>query len=71
MTLGDFSEQADAYSRARPGYPAGLVDALVAHVGIKPGDAVADLGARTGLFTELLVARGLRVTAVEPNRPTE
>ncbi len=71
MPLGDFSEQADAYGRARPSYPAELIDALVAHVGAKPGDAVADLGAGTGLFTELLAARGFCVTAVEPNRPTE
>ena len=69
MTLGDFSQQADAYARARPNYPAELVDALVAHVGARPGDAVADLGAGTGIFTELLAARGFRVTAVEPNEP--
>lgn len=69
MTLGDFSAQADAYARARPGYPAELLDRLVAHVGARPGDAVADLGAGTGIFTELLAARGLRVAAVEPNEP--
>lgn len=51
MTLGDFSAQADAYARARPTYPAELIDRLVAHVGAKPGDAVADLGAGTGIFT--------------------
>lgn len=67
MTLGDFSEQAEAYGRARPSYPSELIDALVAHVGAKPGDAVADLGAGTGLFTELLAARGFKVTAIEPN----
>lgn len=69
MTLGDFSAQADAYARARPTYPAELVDALIEHVGAKPGDAVADLGAGTGIFTSLLAARGFRVTAVEPNEP--
>ncbi len=67
MPLGDFSEQADAYGRARPSYPAELLDQLTAHVGVAPGDAVADLGAGTGLFTELLAARGFDVTAVEPN----
>ena len=69
MTLGDFSAQADAYARARPTYPVELIDRLVAHVGVKPGDAVADLGAGTGIFTELLAARGFKVTAVEPNEP--
>jgi SAM-dependent methyltransferase len=67
MTLGDFSEQAEAYARARPGYPAELLDALVLRVGAAAGDAVADLGAGTGLLTELLAARGFQVAAVEPN----
>ena len=64
---GDFTAQAEAYARARPGYPAEIVDRVVAAAGVRPGDAVADLGAGTGLFTALLAARGLRVTAVEPN----
>jgi len=64
---GDFTAQAEAYARARPGYPPALVDELVELVGIGPGDAVADLGAGTGLFTALLAARGLVVAAVEPN----
>ncbi|MFO7563978.1 MAG: class I SAM-dependent methyltransferase [Enhygromyxa sp.] len=66
-TLGNFSGQADAYARARPGYPAPIVDRLVQRAGVSPGDRVAELGAGTGLFTEALVARGLRVIAVEPS----
>lgn len=66
MALGDFAPQAKAYA-ARPGYPDELVDALVARVGVVTGDRVADLGAGTGIFTQLLVARGLVVVAVEPN----
>lgn len=69
MTLGDFSEQAEAYARARPSYPAELLDALAARAGVKRADAVADLGAGTGLLTELLAARGFQVGAVEPNEP--
>ena len=64
---GDFTDQAEAYARARPGYPDAVVDALVSHVGVAVDDPVADVGAGTGLFTRLLAARGLRVTAVEPN----
>lgn len=63
---GDFTDQADAYSRARPGYPETLVEELVAAAGVRPGDAVADVGAGTGLFTAPLAARGLAVTAIEP-----
>lgn len=66
-TLGNFSGQADAYARARPGYPAEIVDRLVERAGLRRSDRVAELGAGTGLFTEALVDRGLRVIAVEPN----
>lgn len=57
-----FTHHADAYAAVRPGYPDAAVDLLV-----PPGarDAL-DLAAGTGKLTELLVARGLRVVAVEP-----
>lgn len=67
MTLGDFSAQADVYQRSRPGYPGQLLAALLAEAAIGPGDKVVDLGAGTGIFTRLLVERGLSVTAIEPN----
>src|SRR5262245_18502776 len=57
-----FGAAADAYERARPGYPDAAVDWLV------PGGArtVLDLGAGTGKLTRALTARGLEVIAVEP-----
>jgi ubiquinone/menaquinone biosynthesis C-methylase UbiE len=67
MTLGDFSEQADAYKRSRPSYPEQLIDKLIAEASVQAGDSVADLGAGTGIFTELLVNMGFDVTAVDPN----
>jgi len=69
LARGDFTAQASAYARARPGYPTEIVDRLIADAGVKAGDPVADIGAGTGLFTALLAARGLRVAAVEPNAP--
>jgi SAM-dependent methyltransferase len=57
-----FAEVADAYERARPGYPEEAVRWLV---GEEPSDVV-DLGAGTGKLTRTLVALGHRVTAVEP-----
>lgn len=68
-TLGDFSKQADAYARARPGYPAELVARLLDRAQLGPSDVIAELGAGTGLFTVALVERGLSVIAVEPNLP--
>jgi SAM-dependent methyltransferase len=57
-----FADVADAYERARPGYPEEAVRWLV---GEEPCDVV-DLGAGTGKLTCTLVALGHRVTAVEP-----
>ncbi|WP_254512767.1 class I SAM-dependent methyltransferase [Anatilimnocola floriformis] len=67
MSLGDFSPQADAYRQARPTYPAELVEQLIADACLPSGAAVADFGAGTGIFTQLLIDRGLQVTALEPN----
>jgi SAM-dependent methyltransferase len=57
-----FGAVADAYERARPGYPDDAVRWLA---GDEPCDVV-DLGAGTGKLTRSLVALGHRVTAVEP-----
>ena len=57
-----FGQVAEAYERARPGYPEDAVRWLV---GDEPRDIV-DLGAGTGKLTRSLVALGHRVVAVEP-----
>jgi ubiquinone/menaquinone biosynthesis C-methylase UbiE len=57
-----FAGVADAYERARPGYPGDGVRWLA---GTTPCDVV-DLGAGTGKLTRSLVALGHRVTAIEP-----
>lgn len=67
MPLGDFSHQAESYVKSRPTYPAALLDLLIADAKVKPGDAVADFGAGTGIMTRLLIERGLSVSAIEPN----
>lgn len=58
-----FGAVADEYERTRPSYPAPLIDDLVA---LHP-HAVLDVGAGTGKVSELLVARGIDVLAVEPD----
>jgi SAM-dependent methyltransferase len=59
-----FDEIAEDYDRHRPTYPDVLVDR--ACEGIGPGAAVLEIGCGTGQLTRSLLARGLRVTAVEP-----
>lgn len=67
VRLGDFTTQADAYARSRPGYPPELIRQLAHHAGVRAGDPAADIGAGTGIFTRQLVAMKLQVTAIEPN----
>ena len=64
---GRFADRAEAYRRARPGYPAALLDHLDQRLGGLRGLRVADLGSGTGILTAELLARGCRVWAVEPN----
>jgi SAM-dependent methyltransferase len=62
-----FDDRVDDYVRHRPGYPPALIDCLRRECGLGPGRVVADVGSGTGKLTELLLAAGARVHAVEPN----
>ncbi|HEY2789040.1 MAG TPA: methyltransferase domain-containing protein [Gaiellales bacterium] len=58
-----FDRVADAYRRARPSYPAAAVQWALERA---PGRRVVDLAAGTGKLTEVILAAGADVTAVEP-----
>ena len=61
-----FQAGADAYERARPGYPGDAVAWLADTLRIRPASRVADIGAGTGKLTASLLELGARVIAVEP-----
>lgn len=65
MSTEIFTGKAEAYAKARPGYPETALD----HIGsLMPPDAVfADIGAGTGKLTLLLARRRYPGFAVEPN----
>ena len=62
-----FSSRVDAYAKYRPSYPSEAIDYLYEAVGLGERSEIADVGAGTGIFSRLLLERGSRVTAVEPN----
>jgi SAM-dependent methyltransferase len=66
-TTERFTGRAAFYAKYRPGYPRALLDDLLDKGIIPSHGRVADLGAGTGIFTALLLERGLTVYAVEPN----
>jgi SAM-dependent methyltransferase len=60
-----FGEAVDQYANARPGYPAQLIDDVLAF-----GDPVSDVlevGAGTGKATIAFAARGVTLTCLEPD----
>ncbi len=64
-----FSDRVADYAKHRPSYPAAAIDFVLRTLALGPGSSAADLGSGTGIFAELLLARGVSVRAVEPNRP--
>ncbi len=60
-----FTEAADLYDRARPGYPDALFDDLVALAGLREGARILEIGPGAGQATLPLARRGFAVTAVE------
>jgi len=61
-----FNDIAEEYDRHRPAYPDALIDQACEVGGLSPGATVLEIGCGTGQLTRSLLARGLRVTAIEP-----
>ena len=61
-----FNGVAEEYDRHRPAYPDALIDRACELGGLGPGATVLEIGCGTGQLTRSLLARGLRVTAIEP-----
>lgn len=62
-----FSNRAQAYASARPGYPPGIAPHLARELGLAPGAVIVDLGSGTGLSSRIFLQAGFRVIGVEPN----
>jgi SAM-dependent methyltransferase len=64
---GRFTGRAENYARFRPGYPDAVIALLRDHAGWSEDSAAADIGAGTGISSELFLRHGNRVWAIEPN----
>ena len=63
-----FSNRVDDYVKYRPGYPAAIITFLEDKYGLTREMLIADIGAGTGISSELFLQQGYRVVAVEPNK---
>ncbi len=63
-----FSDRVDTYVKYRPSYPDAAINYLYNTIGLNATSSIADIGAGTGIFSRLLLARGSKVLAVEPNQ---
>lgn len=61
-----FGAVAESYERFRPGYPERLVDEVLAYAG-SPVLTALEIGAGTGKATRVFAARGVAVTATDPD----
>src|SRR4051812_43629153 len=62
-----FTDRVEDYVRHRPGYPDAVLTLLAREAGLTPAAVVADVGAGTGISSELFLRFGCTVHAVEPN----
>lgn len=64
-----FSNRVENYVKYRPGYPDAVLEYLQQKFNLNAGTYIADIGSGTGIFTKLLLDKGYKVYAVEPNEP--
>ncbi len=62
-----FTGRVADYERYRSRYPSAVIDLLVERCGLTREAKVADIGAGTGMLSELFLENGNPVLAVEPN----
>ncbi|PZF74925.1 class I SAM-dependent methyltransferase [Taibaiella soli] len=63
-----FSNRVADYIKYRPHYPEAIIDFLQAQYELSAGKLIADIGAGTGISSELFLEAGYPVIGVEPNK---
>jgi ubiquinone/menaquinone biosynthesis C-methylase UbiE len=67
MNVERFSGRVADYERYRLRYPIAVIEILTARCGLRREDLIVDVGAGTGMLSEVFLENGNAVVAVEPN----
>lgn len=62
-----FTGRVAEYEKYRSRYPKAVIEILTVRCGLRHEDLVADVGAGTGMLSELFLENGNAVVAIEPN----
>ena len=62
-----FTATVEYYHQFRPRYPVEIIRLLIKECTLNANSVLADIGSGTGIFTELLIKRGFKTFAIEPN----
>lgn len=65
--INRFSHVVANYQKYRPHYPQQIVTLLINECGLTADSKIADIGSGTGFLTQLFLANGNTVYAIEPN----
>ena len=63
-----FTGRAENYAKYRLRYPAAVIEILATRCGLRREHLVADIGAGTGMLSQVFLEHGNAVLAVEPNQ---
>lgn len=66
--LERFSNRAEVYDKYRPGYPQETIGIIMNDFNHSEKPIIADIGAGTGIMTEMLSPRSSKIFCVEPNQ---
>ena len=62
-----FDKVAEIYEKYRPAYPNEYIQYIINRCKLNENSVVADIGAGTGIFTEQLLSKNVKVIGIEPN----
>lgn len=68
MNENKFDGKSILYDKYRPSYPKSIIEIIFEVTNINENSVIVDIGAGTGIFTELLLDKKNKVYGVEPNR---